>query len=166
VNMMPPGNDDEGNLYVQADNSGPYVCELPHGSSSLRGPIALSGFSINFQGSVMWDGKYITFSDQEYNGYQTGIYQATEDASGNLTKAGQTGLTDTCKSDEVDVFQPFIVGTKNTPSNRKQGKVVVGGNLSCANRVGYWAYPAGGPPKASLKAAPAEPYGQSVSIIK
>jgi len=165
-NMMPPGYDDDGNLYVQADNSGPYVCELPHGSGSIRGPMALSGFSINFQGSVMWDGRHITLSDQEYNGYETGIYQATEDASGNLTKVGQTALTDDCNGDEADVFQPFIVGTKNTPSNKTLGKVVVGGNLSCTNRFDYWTYPAGGNQVSSLKAAAGELYGQSVSIIR
>jgi len=165
-NMMPPGYDDDGNLYVQADNSGPYVCELPHGSGSIRGPIALIGFSINFQGSVMWDGKYITLSDQEYNGYETGIYQVTEDASGNLTKVGQTALSDDCNGDEADVFQPFIVGTKNTPSNKTQGKMVVGGNLSCTNRFDNWTYPVSGNPRSSLKDAPTEPYGQSVSIAE
>jgi hypothetical protein len=75
-------------------------------------------------------------------------------------------LTDNCNGDEADVFQPFIVGTKNTPSNKTQGKVVVGGNLWCTNRFDYWTYPAGGNPESSLKAAPTEPHGQSVSIAK
>jgi len=55
---------------------------------------------------------------------------------------------------------------KNTPSNKTQGKVVVGGNLWCTNRFDYWTYPAGGNPESSLKAAPTEPHGQSVSIAK
>jgi hypothetical protein len=81
---------------------------------------------------------------------------------------GTTVLEDTCFSEmgASTVMQPFVVGTRDTPKNRRQGLTVVGGNLDCASRFNYWAYPAGGTPASSLQNAPLMPQGQSVSIAK
>jgi hypothetical protein len=161
-----PGYDGAGNLYVEALLYGsakplsgytdPLACELPHGGRSLRG-VHLS-FGIYYPASVMWDGKHLTLSDQDYlDNKETAIDRVSEDASGNLTLIGQTILTDDCEGSVVEVPQPFIVG-----------KTVVGGNLRCSSygqpKFDYWPYPAGGNPTRSLQSPPAKPVGQSVSI--
>jgi hypothetical protein len=163
-----PGYDNAGNLYVEAllygsakplrGYSDPLACELPHGGKSLRG-VHLSGFGVYYPASVMWDGKHLTLSDQDYLGNnETAIYRVSEDASGNLKLIGQTILTDDCDGNDVEVPQPFILG-----------KTVVGGNLRCSDygsqpKFDYWPYPAGGNPRLSLQSPPVKPVGQSVSI--
>ncbi|MGA2758812.1 MAG: hypothetical protein ABSF08_00655 [Candidatus Cybelea sp.] len=115
-------------------------------------------------GSVMWDGEYLALTDEEAGGAdQTGIYQATLSRT-TLTSHGETILSDPCDSGLTDVVQPFIVGAKNTPQNKMQGTVVVGGNAFCPGTFDYWKYPAGGDPIMTLPSAPQEPVGQSVSI--
>jgi|HubBroStandDraft_2_1064218.scaffolds.fasta_scaffold17254_3 hypothetical protein len=163
-----PGYDAAGNLYVEAllygsakpqgGYSDPLACELPHGGKSLRA-VHLSGFGIYYPASVMWDGKHLTLSDQNYLGNnETAIDRVSEDPSGNLTLIGQAILTDDCDGNDVEVPQPFVVG-----------KTVVGGNLRCSSygsqaKFDYWPYPAGGNPTRSLQSPPAKPVGQSVSI--
>jgi hypothetical protein len=163
-----PGYDAAGNLYVEAllygsakpqgSYSDPLACELPHGGKSLRG-VHLNGFGIYYPASVMWDGKHLTLTDQDYmDQNETVIYRVSEDSSGNLTSIGKTTLTDTCDGNDVVVQQPFIVG-----------RVVVGGNLRCSYygskaKFDFWAYPAGGNPTRSLQSPPEKPVGQSVSI--
>ncbi|MGA2760598.1 MAG: hypothetical protein ABSF08_09805 [Candidatus Cybelea sp.] len=165
-NMWPPGYAESGNLYVEgySEPGGEYVCELPAGGNALR-TVKYSAYGY-WPGAVMWDGKYITLTEQvsSSNESQTDIYQESEDASGNLTQVGKTVLSDDCFRDEVGVVQPFIVGEKNTPENSQQGTSVVGGNDQCNYRFDYWAYPAGGLPTSTLKSSPLQPYGQSVSI--
>lgn len=174
----PPGYDDKGNVFFQAlwggsarpDFSDPLTCELPHGGTSIN-TVNYYGFSINFAGAIVWDGKHLALVDQEYDGvYQTGLYQVSDDGSGNFTAIGQTKLSDDCDGDYVDVVQPFIIGTKNTPANKKQGTSVVGSNLWCydegTGKVDFWAYPMGGSPASDLANPPAQPYGQSVSIAR
>ena len=162
-----PGYDGAGNLYVEALLYGsakplsgytdPLATELPLGGRSLRG-VHLS-FGIYYPASVMWDGKHLTLSDQDYlDNKETAINRVSEDASGNLTLIGQTILTDSCDGNDVEVPQPFILG-----------KTVVGGNLRCSYygskpKFDYWPYPAGGNPTRSLQSPPAKPVGQSVSI--
>jgi hypothetical protein len=177
-----PGYDKAGNLYVQAllygstkpfggrseQYSDPLACELPHGGTSLR-PVQFNQFNIYFPGSVMWDGKHLTLTDQDYMAHgETAIYRVTEDASGNLTAVGHTLLSDDCNGNEAQVPQPFIVGTKNTPVNTTEGTTVAGANILCGNGSGfkfdYWKYPAGGNPTFSLQPPPTEPMGESVSI--
>jgi hypothetical protein len=164
-----PGYDDKGNLYVQAllygsmrplsGYSDPLACELQHGGAALR-PVHFIGFNIAYPGGIMWDGKHLTLTDQEYLGtYQTAIYRVKEDASGNLTAIGESVLTDDCDGTDSDVPQPFIAG-----------KIVVGGNLRCSQygsgaKFDYWPYPAGGMPKSSLQSPPEQPEGQSVSAL-
>ena len=178
-----PGYDNAGNLYVEAllygsmkpfgghaeQYSDPLACELPRGGTSLRG-VQFIGFNVYYPGSVMWDGKYLTLTDQDYMAQgETAIHRVTEDASGNLTEVGHTILSDDCDGNEAQVPQPFIVGTKNTPVNTTEGRTVVGGNLLCGSngsvpKFDYWAYPGGGNPTFSLQASPKQPMGESVSI--
>jgi hypothetical protein len=110
--------------------------------------VSLSGVFINFPGSVQWDGKYITLTDQQFQGgYNTGIYEATESPSGGLSAFGGTELTASCNGDYTEVLEPYIVGQKNAPINHKEGKTIVGGNAQCYDAgVSYWPYPMGGPP--------------------
>lgn len=163
--LWPPGYDAQGNLFVEAETAsgGVGVFGLPAGGSSLD-PTPVP-WTINVPGSVMWDGKYITFTDQEAGGPSanaTTIYQARETKSG-LVPAGTTTLQDTCSGSQVDVVQPFIVGKKNTPVNKRQGALVIGGNLYCQNRLDAWKYPAGGQPVGIAGPAPQYAYGQAVS---
>jgi hypothetical protein len=149
--MWPAGYDDSGNLYVEGVSYGIAVCELPAGATQMQ-QVTLSGVFINFPGSVQWDGKYITLTDQEFQGYyNTGIYEATESPSGNLSAFGGTELTASCNGDYTEVLEPYIVGKKNAPINHKQGKTIVGGNAQCYDAgVSYWPYPLGGPPSKSF----------------
>jgi hypothetical protein len=88
--MWPAGYDDNGNLYVEGNSDGINICELPAGKTQMQ-QVSLSGEFINFPGSVQWDGKYITLTDQQFQGgYNTGIYEATESGSGSLTAFGGT----------------------------------------------------------------------------
>jgi hypothetical protein len=150
--MWPAGYDGGGNLYVEgASHSGTVVCELPVGATQMQ-QVSLSGVFINFPGSVQWDGKYITLTDQQFQGgYNTGIYEATESPSGNLSAFGGTELTASCNGGYTEVLEPYIVGKKNAPVNHKQGKRIVGGNAQCYDAgVSYWPYPMGGPPSKSF----------------
>jgi len=178
-----PGYDSAGNLYAEAllDGSAkprgghsrsypdPLACELPHGGKALRG-VDFNGFNLGFPAGVMWDGKYLTLADQDYQlEGQSAIYRVTEDAAGNLTAIGHTLLADTCDGTDAQVPQPFIVGTKNTPVNTTQGSTVVGANILCPSggagpKFDYWRYPAGGNPRFALQPPPGQPVGSSVSI--
>jgi hypothetical protein len=172
-NLWPPGYDNQGNLYVEGQpkgesrtNGANAVCEIPSGGTSL-GPIYFNQI-INFPGSIMWDGEYLAVTDQDYGATKsTAIYQAAPSPSGNLTLEGTTDLTDTCDGyNYSDIPQPFIVGGANTPINKKEGTVAVGGNLSCTSDFGYWAYPwPSGNPIVYLPKAPAQPYGQAFSTL-
>ena len=123
----------------------------------------------------MWDGEYIGLSDSnpfdQSNSAVTAIYQAvpekpTAGSAPILKIIGTTILTDDCfhGQDDSAIWQPFIVGKKNTPENNEQGTVVIGGNLVCSARFDFWSYPAGGNPDFSLESSPPHPEGQSVSI--
>jgi hypothetical protein len=165
--FWPPGYDDKGNLFVEAETAnGVGVAELPAGGSSLQ-PVSLNQ-AIYYPGGVVWDGKYITLTDQDAGGNPsspaTTIYQMSETGSDGLSVVGSTSLQDSCNGSQVDVVQPFIAGKKNTPSNRKQAGLVIGGNLSCENELDVWAYPDGGQPLGIAKEAPVSPTGQSISI--
>ena len=161
--MWPAGYDNKGNVFVEGQFTNIAVCWLPVGAKAMRAISFNQG--IRFPGSVMWDGKFVTLTDQNYSGSQsTAIYEVTR-SRGALAAVRTVALSDTCTSQFSDVQQPFIVGRKNTPANDAQSNVVVGGNLYCGNRFDYWAFPSGGNPTSSLISAPLEPYGQSVSIL-
>ena len=154
--------DDKGNLYMEAwHGQSNRVCELPHGGAKIEAPIKARGVRLGHFGSVMWDGKYITLAEEKDTSPTVAIYQMKEDASGALTKVGQTVLDTNC--DEPS-FTLFIGGTKNTPDNHTQGKAVVGTNTECGSpTVFYWAYPSGGNPTMEFTGA-TEEGGESVSI--
>lgn len=159
-----PGYDNHGNLFMESETAYPYpifICELSHGGSSLQ--IVPQDWTINYGADVMWDGQYITFADQSFEGRElsAGVYQATESASG-LALVGSTALGDPCGSS--DVVQPFIVGAKNTPKNDRQGTVVIGSNNSCLTVVDYWGYPSGGNPQRVIDAPDKVTFGSVVSI--
>jgi hypothetical protein len=149
--MWSPGYDNQGNLYVEGDEYARSVCELPARGNALES-VSINR-TINFPGSVMWDGKYITFTDQSYEN-ETGLYRARRTRRGALAVVGITLLSDSCYGNQADVVQPFIVGKKNTPANKEESTAVVGANVayycSTEGRFDYWAYPAGGQPKRSL----------------
>jgi hypothetical protein len=161
--MWVGGYDNAGNLY--AGGNGTKDCEayeLPVGGQSIRtvtikpslGPTILS---------FMWDGQHLTVAK---HGKHEAMFQVDELASGNLDIVGETHLWDRCHRREVNVL-PFVVGRKNTPVNRVEGKVVVGANF-CAHsgntNVDFWRYPAGDNPYAKLPNEPSKPSGAVVSI--
>jgi hypothetical protein len=159
------GYDDKGNLVMVAENqasSAVTFCAIMNGSKSLT-TLTANGFTIYSPDSTMWDGKYIALGDQQIGGgFQSGVIEATLSGS-TLTSHGQVVLGDTCKGDYTHVIQPFIVGSKNTPVNDKQGKVVAGANEFCSADFRLWHYPAGGTPFQSFTF---QSGGQSVSIAK
>jgi hypothetical protein len=124
--------------------------------------------TIGSPGATMWDGKYIALDDQPTApGDPTTIYQATLSGS-TLTEVSTTTLTDTCNGTSADIAQPFVVGQKNTPVNKTQGKTVIGGNLDCkasSNNFDRWHYPSGGSPHKTFSLG-FSPQGESVSIVK
>jgi hypothetical protein len=82
-----------------------------------------------------------------------------------LRKVRETLLGDSCYGGWEIELAPFILGTKNTPANREQGKVVVANNTVCANEgAKLWKYPAGGDPYNAI--APAQGVVLAISIGK
>jgi hypothetical protein len=164
-----PGYDDKGNLYFEAawGNSGFGICELPAKAKALVEVPAVSPdprFMIDHPGSTMWDGKYITFADIRNNLTENStIYRAARFAAG-LAIVGSTTLGASGTYCYANIAQPFVVGAKNTPLNRKQGTTVIGGNEGCDSLFGYWDYPAGGDPvKATF--GPSQVGGAAVSLV-
>ena len=165
--MYSPGYDLKNNLYVEG-SSETYggACELPAGGHSLA-PVH-ANVNLNYPGGLMWDGKYLAVSQTGYMSTgHTVIFQMSEKSDGSLKEQYEITLdSSSCGStgDLDETPQPFIVGTANTPVNNYEGYAVVGGNLYCNNEVEIWAYPAGNEPLSTLRSAPAQPYGESVSI--
>lgn len=164
--IQAPGYDDHGNLYFEAywGNSGLGMCELPGNRTRFfQVPVArTSKFAgIDHPGSVMWDGKQITFEDYRNESSQDSIiYQAVRKGA-KLEVVGSTTLAAACRY--ANITQPFIAGEKNTPSNHREATVVVGGAEGCDSLFGYWHYPAGGVPFRQ-KVGPEQVGGASVSL--
>ena len=152
--LWPMGYDHSGNLIGVGETSsgGRAYCALLAGAKSLSS-LSFSG-TIDFAGGTMWDGKYIALGDQEAGGtFQSGAYPSTLTGSVLSPVGSEVTFTDTCYNDYTDIFPSFIVGKKNTPVNDKQGKVLVGTNLWCADGgngsgsgIKFWHYPQGGKP--------------------
>jgi hypothetical protein len=159
------GYDNKGNLVAVAENEASEAvtfCAVLKGSKSLT-TLTASGFTIYSPDSTMWDGKYIALGDQQIGGgLQSGLIEATLSGT-TLTSHAQVLLGDSCDGDYTHVIQPFIVGSKNTPVNDKQGKVVAGANEFCSADFRLWHYPKGGTP---FKSFTFQSGGQSVSIGK
>jgi hypothetical protein len=146
------GYDGAGNLYVeQSSYQTSTICELPNGGTSMTR--VTSNVKINEPGGVMWDGAHITLTDSGYDGYsETAIYQMKEDGGGNLTKVGQTILTEGACGRGARLLQPFMVGSVNTPRNKRLASSVVGASFAygCSD-VSVWKYPQGGTPTRKIK---------------
>ncbi len=136
--LWPPSYDDKDNLFIEGESavSGDHeLFELAKGGKSLT-EISLP-FTIYFPAGVNWDGKYVDANDQAYEDTDTtGVYRLT--ISGSTAKlVSQTGYTDTCYDDYVDVVQAVI-----------DGNTYIGGNLFCQDaakyRIDYWGYSSGG----------------------
>jgi hypothetical protein len=160
------GYDDKGNLIGEGENTSIDVCALLAGAKSMT-TLTTKGIFTDFPSGTMWDGKYFVLVDQEATGMFGGWLIQARLRDTTLTEVGRTVLSDDCHSGYVDIADPFVVGKKNTPVNNRQGTVVLGPNLWCADdgaRVDYWHYPAGGFPFKRLPSVPADPYGAAVSI--
>lgn len=158
------GYDGKGNLFVQTQYSS-NLCELPKGGKSMR--TVSTDVQTNSPFGVMWDGKHITLADDYYTGSvtETIIYQMKQAPSGDLTRVGQTTLTYSECQNRDATYQPFIVGSENTPANKKLATAVVGSDSLCMNKMYKWAYPGGGDPTGSFKFS-GHPSGQAVSIAQ
>jgi hypothetical protein len=168
VELFPPGYDKNGNLFTECYD--PFkkttkIAYLSSGGNSLQ--IALFKQKISQPGSIMWDGKYLAVTDSAFEARQsTGIYQVSPSSTGDvLMKVGSSNLRDACGGGNTQVFQPFILGEKNTPANEIQGTEVIGGNDRCEYHFDTWSYPAGGDESSHFEGAPYS-NGQSVSILK
>lgn len=153
TDMFGMGYDDQGNLIGLNDSNLPVsVCGVLAGSKKEK-TLSMKGFTVNVPGHTMWDGKYIALTDQAFldkHTYDDGIVEASLSGS-KLTSHGEPILTDNCtKGGGTDIVSPFILGDKNTPVNRKQGKVIVAVNPVCTGagiyEIEFWHYPRGGNP--------------------
>jgi hypothetical protein len=150
--LWPAGYDDKGNLIAIGyayEYEKTEVCAVP---SRVKSMVTLSfnePLDFFYGGSTMWDGKYITLSNWEADDeYEPAMYQATLSGS-TLTAVAETVLTDTPCDSKTEIPLPFVVGKKNTPVNRQQGKAVIGSNTDCSGSsagIGFWRYPKGGNP--------------------
>lgn len=150
--MSPAGYDDKGNLFVPGENNTTGdVCVLLSGATSMT-ELPLN-YSFNTPGAAMWDGKYMTLSDEGANGEEEGIVRVTISGS-TLHEVGRTLLGDSCYAEWEIELAPFILGAKNTPANREQAKVVVADNSLCTDQgAKLWSYTAGGYPYKAIASA-------------
>ena len=155
--LWPPAYDGMGDVVFEGEaHDGTYgASELPHGAARLRS-LTLHGASIHYAGGTIWDGTHVAFTDQGQGIGNAVLYRVTI-AGAIATVVGRTPLDDSCHGRESDVVAPFVVRTGQT------AHAIVGGNLACRDRFDYWRYPAGGAPSATLRDAPAEPFGGAVS---
>ncbi len=158
--VFPGAYDPNGNFFAQGiDYSGVNnFFELPAGKKQFA---MLNGLTIDFPGSVQWDGSYLAVTDQNYGfAYTTMIYRVSVSGS-SATVVHSTHISDNCYPghDYMVAIQPFVTGI----SHKKN--TVVAGNLNCPFREDFFDYTTGGAPTRSLpvKIAPSNPYGQSVS---
>ena len=150
--MSPAGYDDKGNLFVPGeDNATGEICVLLSGATSMT-ELPLN-YAFNTPGAAMWDGKYMTLSDEGANGEEEGIVRVRISGS-TMHEVGRTLLGDNCYAGWEIELAPFILGSKNTPANREQGKVVVADNTLCTEQgAKLWSYTAGGFPYKAIASA-------------
>lgn len=143
------GYDNKGNVLGTGEYNIIVLCGVLHGTKQET-TLTASGFTIYHLNGTMWDGKYIAVSDElAHNSNATSIYETSLSGT-TLTSNGEVKLEDTCYRGYSAVGNPFILGTKNTPDNEQQGKVVVGVNFFCFmsqdGGIEFWHYPKGGNP--------------------
>lgn len=129
------GYDGSGNLYVsgRSSKSAYRLSVLPHGSSTMS-LVAVHGGTIDFPGTVAWNGSKLVLGDQRCRHTESScLYEATV-AEKTATITGTTPLGKAC-----DVAQAWVGATK-----------VAGGNYAyCTHGAGsadVWPYPSGGSP--------------------
>lgn len=164
--LLTPAYDNRGNLIVEGENTttGPWEpCVLMAGSSSLVA--ATLNSSLLTGGGAAWDGQHIVLAAVRSR-VSTKLLRVAIASSGSINVVGTTTLTSdpNCKNFGAAVELPFVVGDKNTPLNRKLGKVLLGGDDCPQSRFGFWRYPSGGEPFKAFGSRLAEPFGSSVSI--
>ncbi len=168
--MWTMGYDDKDDLIGVGESSGINVCALMAGSK-FETTLTEQGITIDFPGGTTWDGKYIALGDQEAGGEdQTGMWPSTISGT-TISSTSEVTFSASCFGDFVDDPNPFVLGKKNTPIDTKQGKVMVGPNLWCADGgrgggVNVWHYPAGGTPLKNFPVTLKEPYSVVLSIGK
>ncbi len=135
------GYDNQGNLFADGFTAGSVfmLIELPKGSSKVQ--VVTTSNSVEFPGSVQWDGTYLTVLDQEANK----IYQYTVSGT-KATLKGTVTLTGSS-----DCAQGWIV----------KGLVYCGDYDNNDGEV--FKYPAGGPIVATLTGNFDSPLGVTVS---
>jgi hypothetical protein len=89
------GYDNHGNLFADGfDNSGFELVELPKGSSTFE-KITPSN-TVEFPGSVQWDGTYLTVTDQEADAmYQYTVSGTTATLKGTVSLSGSSDCAQT-----------------------------------------------------------------------
>jgi hypothetical protein len=122
------GYDGTGDVYVDGlDGSGDFsLAYLPAGSTNWL-PVIAEGASINFPGSILWDGKRFLLFDQAPSG------------SGGSYTCRPHGATLSCKPST-------IVFDRGSPTFVKAGRRGVVGADADSGAIFTWPYPAGGEP--------------------
>ncbi|MGC1334209.1 MAG: hypothetical protein WA812_02405 [Candidatus Cybelea sp.] len=89
------GYDNQGNLFADGFNdSGFELVELPKGSTKFQ-TIATSN-TVEFPGSVQWDGRYLTVTDQETNAmYQYTVSGTKATLEGTVSLSGSSDCAQT-----------------------------------------------------------------------
>jgi hypothetical protein len=89
------GYDNHGNLFADGfNNSGFELVELPKGSSKFQ--VITTSNTVVFPGSVQWDGKYVTVTDQIANAmYQYTISGTTATLKGTVSLSGSSDCAQT-----------------------------------------------------------------------
>jgi hypothetical protein len=90
------GYDNKGNLFFDGLHNGDHfeLVELPEGSSKLQ--VITTSNAVEFPGSVQWDGKYVTVTDQDANAmYQYTVSGTTATLEGTVSLSGSTDCAQT-----------------------------------------------------------------------
>ncbi|MGB8151469.1 MAG: hypothetical protein WCE97_09795, partial [Candidatus Cybelea sp.] len=89
------GYDNQGNLFADGFNdSGFELVELPKGSTKFQ-TITTSN-TVEFPGSVQWDGTYLTVTDQETNSmYQYTVSGTKATLKGTVSLSGSSDCAQT-----------------------------------------------------------------------
>jgi len=141
-----------GDLYVDGEGSfGFGLAYLPAGSSSWQAG-SVTGATINFPGGVMYDGSYMTVTDQSGSSGNTTVYRCNASGATLDCSVGSANL-----GGSEDVVQPFV---------KRGAKGVVGAD-ALEIQANTWAYPGGGNPRPGKQiniAGGEQPIGSAVLL--
>lgn len=137
------GYDDKGNLFV--DGFGTSFAfefaELPAGQTTMKN-ITIDR-SIQYPGSVQWDGTYVAIGDEESEIYQVLVSGTKGKVQGSTQLEG-----------EMFAIEFWIQGGRVVATNE---------NSAGTGDVGIWKYPAGGP-ATKMFGSFQKPYGITISV--